>query len=269
VFPCFLLPLCSPVFCSPVFVDRSAAASPSPDRIRAIHLIFPGSRQVLVGAGARRRPPHASIREVHAFALFLGVAVVVTLTPGPATAMVIRSALRGGRLAALGSTLGNSIGVMLWGFASAVGISALVAASEVAFVALKVGGAVVLAWLGLQSFRRSRRAAEAPHERRGPLLTPRVAFRGGIVTSLANPKLAVFFVALFPQFMPRGDAALPTALAMAGLIVGLDLIWFSVLALAVTRARERLAASRWPARMERMTGSVMIGLGLRLALESR
>jgi threonine/homoserine/homoserine lactone efflux protein len=183
--------------------------------------------------------------------------------------MVIRSALRGGRRHALATTLGNSIGVMFWGFASAVGISALVAASEVAFVALKIGGAVVLVWLGIQSFLRSRRGGPTPDEADATAPTSRVAFRDGLITCLANPKLAIFFIALFPQFIPKGDAVLPTALAMSGLIVALDLIWYSTLALAVTRVRRRFAASRWPARLERLTGSVMIGLGLRLALESR
>jgi threonine/homoserine/homoserine lactone efflux protein len=203
---------------------------------------------------------------VHELLVFTGVAVLVTLTPGPATAMVVRSALRGGRRDALLTTLGNSIGVLFWGCASAVGISALVAASEVAFAVLKVGGAIVLVSLGIQTFVRSRHRtdlAPAPAPAQAP------AFRDGVLTSLANPKLAIFFVALFPQFIPKGDSVLPTALAMSALIVALDLIWYSVVALAVTRARGVLAESRWPGRLERITGSVMIGLGLRLALEAR
>src|SRR6266566_1689907 len=98
---------------------------------------------------------------VHGLAVFVGIAALVTLTPGPATAMVVRSALRGGRRSALLTTFGNSVGVLAWGVASALGVSALIAASEVAFLALKVGGAVVLVWLGVQSFRRSRRGEQA------------------------------------------------------------------------------------------------------------
>jgi threonine/homoserine/homoserine lactone efflux protein len=96
-----------------------------------------------------------------------------------------------------------------------------------------------------------------------------MAFRDGIVTCMANPKLAIFFIALFPQFIPSGDPVLPMALAMSALIVALDLVWYSTLALAVTRAKGRFVTSRWPARFERLTASVMIGLGLRLAVESR
>jgi threonine/homoserine/homoserine lactone efflux protein len=202
---------------------------------------------------------------VHGLAVFLGVAVVVTLTPGPATAMVIRSALRGGRRSALLYPLGNSVGVLVWGGAAALGVSALIAASEAAFLALKVGGAVVLVTLGVQSFRRSRRGVPAPARE---AWSPH-AFRDGLVTSLANPKLAVFFVALFPQFLERGHSTVATGVGMAGLIVSLDLVWYSLLALAVTRVRGRFLAGRWPHRLERLTGGVMVGLGLRLALESR
>jgi threonine/homoserine/homoserine lactone efflux protein len=205
---------------------------------------------------------------VHSLLVFTGVAVLVTLTPGPATAMVIRSALRGGWRDALLTTLGNSIGVLFWGCASAVGISALVAASEIAFAVLKVGGAIVLVSLGIQTFVRSRRQGHLPKTQDLPVRSVH-AFRDGLVTSLANPKLAIFFIALFPQFIPKGDPVLPTALEMSTLIVALDLVWYSAVALAVTRVRGILGGSRWPARLERVTGSLMIGLGLRLALESR
>ena len=200
---------------------------------------------------------------MHGLLVFGGVAVLVTLTPGPATATVVRSALRGGRRDAFRTTLGNSVGVLFWGCASAVGISALVAASEVAFTALRAGGAIVLVWLGIQSFRHARRDLAPPVPR------SRKAFRDGLVTSLANPKLAVFFVALFPQFIPKGDSVLPTALGMAALIVALDLVWYSIVAFAVTLARGAVAESRWPARLERLTGSVLVGLGLRLAIDAR
>lgn len=205
---------------------------------------------------------------MHSLAVFVGVAIVVTLTPGPATAMVVRSALRGGRRSALLTTLGNSVGVLAWGVASALGVSALIAASEVAFLVLKVGGAVVLVWLGVQSFRRDHRGGRAERHVGEDVWSPR-AFRDGLVTCLANPKLAIFFVALFPQFLERGHSNLTTGLAMAGLIVALDLVWYSAVALAVTRLRRQFVEGPWQHSLERITGSVMVGLGLRLALESR
>jgi threonine/homoserine/homoserine lactone efflux protein len=207
---------------------------------------------------------------MHSLAAFAGIAAVVTVTPGPATAMVVRSALRGGRRHAFMTTLGGAVGVLFWGTVSAAGISALVAASEVAFVTLKIVGAIVLVWLGIQSFRRSRAGGSVlPAETTMTLPSGARGFRDGLVTALANVKLAIFFVALFPQFVPSGDPVLPAALAMSGLIVALDLVWYSLLALAVTRVRRAVAASRWQSRLERVTGSVLIGLGLRVALESR
>jgi len=87
--------------------------------------------------------------------------------------------------------------------------------------------------------------------------------------TLPNPKLAVFFVALFPQFIPRAAPVLPCALAMAAVIVAVDLIWYSVLALLVARARRAFVDGGWGRRIERLTGAVVIGLGIRLALERR
>jgi threonine/homoserine/homoserine lactone efflux protein len=95
------------------------------------------------------------------------------------------------------------------------------------------------------------------------------AFRQGLVTSAANPKLAVFFIALFPQFVPHGAPVLPTTLAMAVVLIGCDIVYFSLLAWVVSRARHGLIGSRLARRLERVTGAVMIGLGVRVALEHR
>jgi threonine/homoserine/homoserine lactone efflux protein len=192
---------------------------------------------------------------------FLPVAALVTITPGAATAMVIRSAMRGGWTAGVRTIAGNSIGVVAWALLSIAGISALVAASEVAFVALKVTGALVLVWLGIQSFRRAGAAAVEIEPRRAR------AFRDGLITSLANPKLAVFFIALFPQFVGERGDVLPTTLAMAAMIVCLDFVWYSTLAVLASRAKAGFMASRAGRWMERVTGSVLIALGLRVALD--
>jgi threonine/homoserine/homoserine lactone efflux protein len=97
----------------------------------------------------------------------------------------------------------------------------------------------------------------------------RDALRTGVVTAMANPKLAVFFVALFPQFVPRGAPVLPAALVMATLLVVFDLIWYSVLAWLVTRAKRAFVEGPWMKRVERVTGAVLVGLGVRLAFETR
>jgi len=89
------------------------------------------------------------------------------------------------------------------------------------------------------------------------------------MTSIANPKLAVFFMALFPQFVPDGQAVLPAALTMAAVIVALDLVWYSALAALVARATDAFLRGGWLRRAERLCGGVLVGLGLRLALEER
>src|SRR5262245_63050122 len=120
-------------------------------------------------------------------AAFVPVAALLTLAPGPATALVVRNAVRGGRRRALLTTAGNSAGVFLWGGFAALGIAAVVATSAQAYTAVKLVGAVVLVILGIQSLRRGRPSAPAPQP------TSRSAVRDGLVTSLANPKLAVFY----------------------------------------------------------------------------
>jgi threonine/homoserine/homoserine lactone efflux protein len=195
---------------------------------------------------------------------FIPVAAALTVTPGVATALVIRSALRGGNRAAFATTLGNSAGVMAWALSAAVGVAAIVAASVTAFTVVKIAGAIVLLAMGLHAvLSRHEISASAPPPQH------RSAFRDGLVTSVANPKLAVFFVALFPQFVPEDQAVLPLAVAMALIIVALDIVWYSTLAWLVARARTAFTEGPWLRRTQRLTGCVLIGLGARLALERR
>jgi threonine/homoserine/homoserine lactone efflux protein len=194
---------------------------------------------------------------------FVPVAALLSLAPGPATAMVVRSAARGGRGEAFACTAGNSVGVLAWAVLAAAGVAAVVATSAEVFVVVKLVCAVVLVVLGVQSLRGravGHARAEASSGR---------ALRDGLVTSLSNPKLAVFYVALFPQFVPAGAPVLPSALLMAATIVAFDCVWYSVLAYAVARARRAFVAGPWARRVERLTGAVLIGLGVRLALERR
>lgn len=196
---------------------------------------------------------------------FVAVAALLSLTPGAATALVVRSALRGGRREAFATTAGNSVGVLAWALLSAAGVSALVAASQLAFDVLKLVGAVVLVVLGVQALLRSRRGGEEPPE---PRRRDRSAFRAGVLTSLGNPKLSVFFVALFPQFVPDGAPVLALTVAMGVLVVAIDFVWYSLLALLVVRAQRALRGAFTRA-LERATGVVLVGLGVRLALAHR
>ncbi len=198
---------------------------------------------------------------------FAPVAALLTITPGATTALVVRSASRGGRRQAFFTTAGNSIGVLTWGVFAAVGIAAVVAASTEAFTTIKLAGAAVLVGMGVLSLRgrHAARSERDRHDRRSR--SDLAGLRDGLLTSLANPKLAVFFVALFPQFVPHGAPVLPAALVMAGVIVTFDLVWYSTLALIVHRAKRAFVEGPWSRRLERLSGAVLVGLGVRLALE--
>ncbi len=190
---------------------------------------------------------------------FLLVAVVVCVTPGPATALVLRTAARSGRRAALSAIIGNEIGVLAWAVLSAIGVSSLIAASQLAYDVLRFGGAAVLIVLGLRSLLHRTREVPALPRWKG--------WQTGLLSSAANPKLAVFFVALFPQFLTPGTAVLPAALAMAATLVALDFVWFGTLAWAVDRAG-RVLRPRVRTLMERTAGAVMVTFGALVATES-
>jgi threonine/homoserine/homoserine lactone efflux protein len=194
---------------------------------------------------------------------FLLIAVALTLTPGPATATIIRVAARDGRRAALSATMGNGVGVLTWAMLSALGVSSLIVASQIAYDALRVLGAALLILLGARSLLHRSADSVAPGGS-----ARRAGWRTGLLSSLSNPKLAVFFIALFPQFLTRGTPVLPYAAAMAVTVVALDVMWFSTLAFAVDRARTLLRPTV-QSTIERCTGAVMVSLGIRLATQSR
>ena len=212
---------------------------------------------------------------MHSLPAFLAVAAAVTLTPGPAFALLLQVAAVHGRRAALANIAGNSLGVLVWGLLSAVGVSALVAANQLAYDALRLTGAAFLLYLGIRALL-ARRAHTPPATAAGDLArrehrsgsVARRAARKGLLNSLANPKLAMFFVALLPQFLTPGTPVLPAAAAMAAVIVVFDVVWYGTVALLVDRFRRALQA-RLPHRLEQLSGAVLVAFGLRLAAESR
>jgi threonine/homoserine/homoserine lactone efflux protein len=200
------------------------------------------------------------------FAAFLGVSAIVIVTPGPDTALTIRSSLMGGRRAGIFTALGVSSGQAVWTVASAVGIAALLAASEPAFLAVKIVGAAYLIWLGVQALIaavRGRRSEVAARESRQ--LEPGRAFRQGLLSNLGNPKMAAFFPSLLPQFAH----SFPALLALGLVFCLMTLVWLTAYAVAVARAGDFLSRSWVKRTIEAVTGVVLIALGLRLATERR
>jgi threonine/homoserine/homoserine lactone efflux protein len=201
---------------------------------------------------------------LHAALAFLPFAAMLAVSPGPATAMVIQSAARGGRTHALRATLGDAAGLALWAVASMLGVSALVVASHAAYTVLKVVGAIVLIAYGITAIRRARRQEPEPEA------APRGhqgAFRMGLLTALSNPKVGLFYVALLPQFVPAGAAVLPATLLLAAIQISLSCAWYFVIASAVGRAREAFVRRR--GQIQAVTGSLMIGFGLKVLADQR
>jgi threonine/homoserine/homoserine lactone efflux protein len=196
---------------------------------------------------------------------FLAISALVIVTPGQDTALTIRNALLGGRRAALFTALGVSAGQALWALASAVGVAALLAASEPVFLALRLAGAAYLVWLGVQALVSAlrRRNPELVHECTN--LPARVAFRQGILSNLGNPKMAVFFLSLLPQFGSSFGALLALGLVFSCL----TLMWLTAYGAAVARAGDFLRRSRVRRALDAAVGAVLVALGLRIAGEAR
>lgn len=188
------------------------------------------------------------------------LALLLTLTPGADTALVVRTTVRTGSRAALRCTLGICTGTMTWAALSALGVSAVVAASPLAFDVLRYGGAGYLLWLGFVALRaRPAGAADS---------VPRQAFRDGLVTNLLNPKIGVFYATLLPGFIRPGQSVLGMSLLLAGIHAAMGLVWLSVVALAASRAADVLRRDAWRRRMERVTGVVLVAFGVRVLTTS-
>jgi threonine/homoserine/homoserine lactone efflux protein len=183
---------------------------------------------------------------------FLAVAVIVIVSPGPDFALTVRNTLVGGRRAGLATALGVIVGQLVWGVATAAGLAALLVASHPAFVALRFAGAAYLVWLGLQSLRGSHDVA-VTHRGSG--------FRQGLLSNLGNPKMAIFFASLLPQF---GDS-FGALIGHSVLFSCLTLAWLAV----VVRLGDVLRIPRVRRAVDVVTGVALVAFGLRLATEPR
>ncbi|HEY3948430.1 LysE family translocator [Phenylobacterium sp.] len=235
---------------------------------------------------------------------FAAAAAVLTITPGADTAMVLRTSTADGPRAGVATALGICLGLLVWGVGAAFGLTALLAASALAFTALKWTGAAYLVYLGVRLLLRPRSAmaaggavAENPtggldHGDFGlnqskiinvidskrlervaggkPLRTfpqPALsAFRRGLLTNLLNPKVGVFYISFLPQFIPHGVNVAAFSLLLAGVHVALSLAWLGLL-VALTVPLARLLSRPGVVRgLDRLTACVFLGFGLKLAL---
>ena len=198
---------------------------------------------------------------------FLVASILVTVIPGADMALVTRQVFVGGTALAQRTIFGNLAGLLVHGVALAAGLSALVVASATAYTAVKLAGAAYLVWLGIQALRASRQPPDVPPP--AAIAAPRRAFLAGVISTVLNPKPALFFLTFLPQFVDRDAPVLPQTLTLVAIHVVVGLVWLTAYAHLVHRARGLLTAPRVKARLERTTGAVLIAFGLRVAVERR
>jgi threonine/homoserine/homoserine lactone efflux protein len=198
---------------------------------------------------------------------FVGACVLVAMVPGVSTAIILRQTLRAGRGSGLAATLGNETGILLWGLAAAFGLSALLLASQAAYDLMRVVGAIVLVVMGAQALWQARgdrpQAESLAVDGRGR------SYLVGLGTCMANPKAAVFAMSFLPQFVPQGHNVPLTLAVLAVVWVLVDLLWYGALIWTVTTATAFFGRPAVKRRLERISGVVLIGLGVRLVLEAK
>lgn len=202
---------------------------------------------------------------------FLVASVLVTVVPGADMALVTRQVLLGGPRLAQRTIMGNLTGICVHGAALAIGLSALLVASATAYTVVKLAGAAYLVWLGIQTIRSARRpavTADAAPDGAGPV-SPRRAYVQGLVSTVLNPKPALFFLTFIPQFIDRHESVLAQTLFLTALHVIVGLVWLSTYAQLVERARHALTRGRVRRWIEASTGAVLVALGVRVAVERR
>jgi len=206
------------------------------------------------------------------FWVFTGLAAILTITPGADTALVVRSTLSRGRTAALFTVLGICLGCLLHSVASALGLSVIFSRSAAVFEIVKMAGAAYLIWLGVQSLRaawagQGRSAFPTGVEKTSGSLT--VSFAEGLFTNLLNPKVALFYLTFLPQFVTPAAGVFRQSVLLASVHIVMGLVWLSAMAVFLDRLSGWLSGAAIKRRLEAVTGVLLVGLGLRLALEKR
>lgn len=210
---------------------------------------------------------------------FVLAVLLISASPGPAMALVVRRATLDGWRAAVPTVLGLELGLYAWALVAAAGFAALVATSELAFLVLRVVGACVLILLGVRAWVglwRNRHSAEAEERQIDPVDGAQrgrrqwfVRLSEGALVQLANPKAAVFMVAFYPQFIPAGRPLFATTAALALLQVAIETVVYLGLAVGVSRAGVWVRRRAVRRRIEGASGAVLVALGVRVALTER
>lgn len=203
---------------------------------------------------------------VFAYSIAAGL---LTLTPGLDTALVLRTAAVEGTFQARLALAGICLGLLSWGTATSLGLTALLAISAVAYNALRIAGACYLVYLGVQMWRREHSFHVDENGSDSKRQGAHSWLVRGLLTNLLNPKVGVFYVTLLPQFIPRGGSVIGYSLLFASIHVVEGILWLTVLTTAVRPLRSWLTRRTVVRALDCGTGTVLIGCGVALALESR
>ena len=199
---------------------------------------------------------------------FAVLAGLLTLLPGLDTAQVLRSVTVGGTKSAYATVAGILTGVWIWGLAAALGISALLVASHIAYTVVKWSGAVYLVYLGIKMLWESRHIS---HETIAAKVESKTtfwkSFNRALIINLTNPKTGVFYIAILPQFLPHEMPAVFGGLLLATIHNVLTLIWFTMMIFGASFAKETLRNPKVQKVIERASGVALIGFGIRVAFE--
>ncbi|MBP8195212.1 MAG: LysE family translocator [Azonexus sp.] len=195
---------------------------------------------------------------------FLLAASVITVAPGPDNMMVLSIGMAKGRLPGIAFGLGCALGCLSHTLLAVLGVSALIAASPEAFTALKVCGGLYLVWLGFNALRSAGGASvgKASNDRQ----SPRKLFLKGIVANAINPKVILFFLSFLPQFIVPGHGSVAAQMAWLGIIFTVQAgVIFGLLGYFSGTVGQWINTSpRLGTAMDRLTGVIFVGLGLRL-----
>ena len=204
-----------------------------------------------------------------ALAAFALAAVLLSITPGLDTALIVRTSASEGRRAGVAAALGTAAGCLWWATLTALGLSALLAASEIAYEILKWIGAAYLVWMGFKLILNPRTVLEETGTTDRAHRSAWGWLAKGFFTNILNPKVGVFYVSFLPQFVPHGVSPPPFILLLGAIHAVIGFVWLAILSGATHRITSALKRPGVLKALDRVTGLVFIAFGAKLALESR
>jgi threonine/homoserine/homoserine lactone efflux protein len=204
---------------------------------------------------------------------FAGAASLIVLAPGPDTLLVLRNSLSRGRTTGLVTIGGIVTGLLVWATIAAIGLAALLRASEVGYTIVRVAGATYLIALGVRLLIARARSdgkgvlESLPAQRSAK--TTVATYLSGLGTNLLNPKVGIFFISFLPVFIPKGQSVGWTSALFAAIFIAEGTAWLLAIVFFASRLGAAIGRPRIRRRLERLSGVVMIGFGIRLATEAR